>query len=99
MPTFVILRLPEVQMRVGLSRSSIYAKLSAASKQYDPQFPHPISLGAATSGRRSAVGWLEHEVHAWLQQRGAQRDVDHAAKIGSATPFVSLNTTGKETSK
>jgi prophage regulatory protein len=52
-----ILRLPQVKIRVGLSRSSIYLAVSQG------KFPRPVSLGAR------AVGWLESEVDAWLSQR------------------------------
>jgi prophage regulatory protein len=53
----VILRLPVVRTRTGLSKSSIYSLISSG------QFPQPISLGAR------AVGWLQDEVEAWLVQR------------------------------
>ncbi len=49
-----ILRLPAVKTRTGLSRSTIYLRVSQGA------FPAPVSLG----GR--AVGWLEAEVNAWL---------------------------------
>jgi prophage regulatory protein len=52
-----ILRLPTVKARTGLSRSTIYVRVSEGT------FPKPISLG----GR--AVGWLEAEIQEWLQQR------------------------------
>lgn len=55
-----ILRLPTVKERTGLSRSTIYLRIS---KGY---FPHPISLG----GR--AVGWIETEINEWLQQHIAE---------------------------
>jgi prophage regulatory protein len=55
--THTILRLPQVKIRVGLSRSSIYLAVSQG------KFPRPVSLGAR------AVGWLESEVDAWLSQR------------------------------
>ena len=45
-----ILRLPNVKSRTGLSRSTIYLRVSEGS------FPAPVSLG----GR--AVGWIEAEV-------------------------------------
>ncbi len=51
-----ILRLPAVKARTGLSRSSVYLKISQGI------FPKPISLGVR------AVGWLESEVDAWLEQ-------------------------------
>ena len=52
-----ILRLPAVKAHTGLSRSTIYLRISEGS------FPAPISLG----GR--AVGWIEAEVNDWLNRR------------------------------
>ena len=52
-----ILRLPEVMDRIGLCRASIYLHMARGS------FPKQISLGPR------AVGWLEHEVDAWLVGR------------------------------
>lgn len=52
-----ILRLPAVKARTGLSRSTIYLRISEGS------FPKPVSLG----GR--AVGWIEAEVDDWLNQQ------------------------------
>lgn len=52
-----ILRLPIVIERTGLSRSTIYLRISNNS------FPAPISLG----GR--AVGWIENEVEIWLEKQ------------------------------
>lgn len=52
-----ILRLPTVKARTGLSRSTIYLRIS------EGRFPKPISLG----GR--AVGWVEVEITDWLNQR------------------------------
>jgi prophage regulatory protein len=57
MVTHTILRLPAVKTRTGLSRSTIYLRVSQG------KFPRPVSLG----GR--AVGWLEAEVQEWLQRR------------------------------
>lgn len=53
-----ILRLPTVKARTGLSRSSIYLRISEGT------FPKPISLG----GKR-AVGWIEDEISAWIDER------------------------------
>lgn len=50
----VIIRLPEVIKRTGLSRSTIYLRLK------DNQFPKPIPLGAR------AIGWLEEDVDSWI---------------------------------
>jgi len=49
-----ILRLPIVKNRTGLSRSTIYLRVS------EGRFPSPISLG----GR--AVGWVESEINDWV---------------------------------
>ena len=52
-----ILRLPAVKDRTGLSRSTIYLRISKN------EFPAPISLG----GR--AVGWLEEDIEKWLAEK------------------------------
>ena len=53
----VILRLPSVKNRTGLSRSTIYLRIS------EGKFPKQISLG----GR--AIGWVEDEIEAWLSNQ------------------------------
>ena len=53
----IILRLPTVKIRTGLSRSSIYLRMS------NNEFPSSISLG----GR--AVGWLESDIESWLDEK------------------------------
>ena len=61
-----ILRRKQVEVRTGLSRSSLYAKLKPNPKRpgdYDPTFPRPIALGA------KAVGWVEEEIEAWLAEQ------------------------------
>ena len=55
--THQIIRLPKVMSRTGLSRSTIYLRISQGA------FPTPVSLG----GR--AVGWIEEEIQDWLQQQ------------------------------
>jgi len=52
-----ILRLPEVKQRTGLSRSSIYKQIA------DGHFPKSVEIG------RRAVGWLDTEVDAWIDER------------------------------
>lgn len=49
-----VLRLTQVLDRVGLSRSTVYERIKKGT------FPRQITLGAR------AVGWLEHEIDAWL---------------------------------
>ena len=52
-----VLRLPEVKARTGLSRSMIYLL------QSESKFPRSISLS------ERAVGWLEGDISAWIEQR------------------------------
>lgn len=60
---FVVLRRRQLCQRIGLSPAHVYAMLDPKSPSYDPTFPRQIRLGA------TAVGWLEHEVQAWLETR------------------------------
>jgi prophage regulatory protein len=53
----MILRLPAVKTRTGLSRSTIYLRVA------EGKFPKPVSLGAR------AVGWLDAEIEEWLAGR------------------------------
>jgi len=56
-----ILRLPEVMARVGICRASIYQRMKEGT------FPKSLPLGPRS------VGWLEHEIDAWLQVRISER--------------------------
>lgn len=53
----ILLRLPAVKARTGLSRSSIYVHISKG------RFPKPVSLSA------NMVGWVESEIDGWVQAR------------------------------
>ncbi|AIW13315.1 AlpA family transcriptional regulator [Vibrio tubiashii] len=57
-----IIRLKEVIKMTGLSRSTIYERMSME------EFPASINLGG------SAVGWLESEVCKWIESRIQNRD-------------------------
>ena len=57
MTHFRIMKRPEVEAVTGLRRSTIYAKIE------DGTFPKQIKLGVRS------VGWLEHEVRTWLENR------------------------------
>lgn len=58
-----LIRLPEVKTRVGLSRSSIYMRIS------DGTFPAPVRLG------EKSVAWLETDIDAWIQDRLTDKGV------------------------
>lgn len=55
-----IIKRREVEGRTGLPRSTMYDRIKRGD------FPAPIPLG------ERSVGWLEHEVDAWLADRIAQ---------------------------
>ncbi|MCT7943144.1 helix-turn-helix transcriptional regulator [Shewanella holmiensis] len=57
-----VLRLKEVMRLTGLARSTVYDYIAKK------QFPKPIILG------QRAVGWLEHEIQDWINERIAARD-------------------------
>jgi prophage regulatory protein len=59
-----VLRMAATEEKVGLRQSQIREKVAAG------EFPKPIRLSA--SGR--AVGWLEHELEEYLDQRIAERE-------------------------
>ncbi|WP_199797029.1 helix-turn-helix transcriptional regulator [Erythrobacter longus] len=52
-----LIRLPEVQHRVGLGRSTIYRWMS------EGKFPKPVSLGGYS------VAWPENEIDEWIRRR------------------------------
>jgi len=58
-----ILRLRQVQDRIGLSRSTIYDRMDPNSPRFDSTFPRPVKLGA------SAIGWFESGITDWLKER------------------------------
>jgi prophage regulatory protein len=57
-----LLRLPDVQIRTGLSRSSVYQLEAQGS------FPRRVVLGVR------CVAWVAAEVDAWIESRIAERD-------------------------
>jgi prophage regulatory protein len=52
-----IIRLPAVKAKTGLSRSSIYLRMSKN------EFPSSISLGDR------AIGWLESDIEQWIEEK------------------------------
>ena len=65
-----LLRRAEVMDRVGLSKSTLYSRISAGT------FPKPVTLG-------SSVRWVESEVEGWISERVSERG--HAAESGDTT--------------
>jgi len=55
-----ILRRPEVELRVGFKKSLIYQLMK------ENKFPRSVKMGGA-------VGWLEHEIDAFIAARAAER--------------------------
>ena len=56
-PSHTILRRRQVEARVGLSRSTLYAMIRRG------EFPAPVRL------TRFAVGWKESDIDDWLASR------------------------------
>lgn len=62
-----IIRLKDVIIMTGLSRSTIYDKLNPKSPRFDPSFPQKICLGAR------AVGWFLKDIENWLGSKSGKR--------------------------
>jgi prophage regulatory protein len=58
-----IIRLPDVEQRSGISRSTIYRYMNAGN------FPKTIKIGLR------AVGWLESDIDAWIRSVAKQSAV------------------------
>ncbi len=57
-----VLRIRQVVQRTNLSRSTIYSLISS-----DPSFPSKVRLS------ERAIGFLEHEIDAWILARSEKR--------------------------
>ena len=62
-PKTVILRWPDVQARVGLSKSQVYSLVGQTGPDGRPLFPRPIKLGLKASG------WIESEIEEWIREK------------------------------
>lgn len=56
-----LMRRKDLEVRTGLSRSTIYDRLNTKSPRFDRTFPKPVKIGI------SAVGWISEEVNDWIQ--------------------------------
>lgn len=61
MATNKVLRLPEVLVRCGLQKTSVYRAIGEGT------FPQPVSIGAR------AVAWRESDIEVWLAARPLAR--------------------------
>ena len=62
----ILLRLPQVKLRTGLSRSELYRRIAAGV------FPAPVKIGERASA------WSLTEVERWIAERIAERDAKTA---------------------
>jgi prophage regulatory protein len=60
----VILRVPQVLAKTGMSRSKLYALLDPKSRYFDETFPKRAVIGTGPHAR--TVGWRQHEIDLWL---------------------------------
>lgn len=70
-----ILRFPAACSRLGLSKDTVRRRCTPTSRYFDPSFPQPMRLG--TVGR--ALGFIESELDAWIEQRAAARQSERVA--------------------
>ncbi|MCG8997815.1 AlpA family phage regulatory protein [Laribacter hongkongensis] len=61
-----VLRLKDVLVMIGISRSTLYDWMNPESRRFNG-FPKPFKLGL------HAVGWFESDVTAWIESR---RNID-----------------------
>jgi prophage regulatory protein len=62
-----ILRIQEVQQKIGVARSTLYDWRDPRSPRFDETFPNPIKLGG------NSVGWISEEVDEWIYRRALSR--------------------------
>lgn len=68
-----LLRRTELEQVLGISRSTIYARLDPKSRHYDPDFPKPIKLGV------TSIAFVESEAQDYISQLIAER----AERVGA----------------
>jgi prophage regulatory protein len=66
-----VLRISEICKKLGgCSRVTLWR-----TRQRDPSFPAPVEISPGV------IGFLEHELDAWLEKKIAQRDAGHTPAI------------------
>ena len=63
------LRLPDVRAKVGLSRSTIYLRMSRG------QFPKTVKLG------ERSVAWIDSDIDDWIEQRINESSKEQGATL------------------
>ena len=58
-----LLRMKEVEQKIGLKRGAIYEKMNSSSARYDPSFPSTIKIG------KRAVAWHSAAIDHWINSR------------------------------
>lgn len=79
LPEQRLLRFPEVQAITGLSRQTIWRRMTAVP----PQFPRPLKFGRVTA-------WDQKSIADWMAKQIAERDADSTvtpAGEHAPTPF------------
>lgn len=61
-----VLRAKDVTQKIGISRSTLYDWMNPKSPRYDESFPRHFKIG------RHCIGWLEHQIEAWLILRASE---------------------------
>jgi prophage regulatory protein len=75
---FSFLRLPEVKLLTGLSKSSLYSLIRTNS------FPAPVRLGPRT------VAWVRSEIKQWAAERIVDSRAAAAPAVGKRVPKRAL---------
>lgn len=69
-----ILRMPELQEKLGRARSTIYAALDPDSPTFDPELPRPLHWG-------KSIGFVEHEVDSYIKKLMQRRADAHLNSV------------------
>ena len=58
-----LLRMKDLEQKIGLKRGAIYEKMNSSSTRYDPSFPSAIKIG------KRAVAWHSAAIDLWINSR------------------------------
>jgi prophage regulatory protein len=68
----------QLEKRIGLSRSTLYAMRKRDDDRYDPTFPEPVPVGPP-SNPYASVRFIVAEVDAWVESRKRMRQNEREA--------------------